>query len=753
MAILRADEEDSNNPQGMNQPNTNSTGSQPVEQTSISSAPGTATPAPAASAAQAANQPNPKASSGTFTNLRQYINANQGNKIGSAVGQKVSNTATGAQKSIEQGQTSFGQKVEQGSLANRENAVSDIKSIVQKARGVSAQPQTAPAPAAQPQADANPINPVPVVAPAPDYTQGLDTQRFQDVINAQYKGPESLRSSGLYDPISQKVQTAQTKIDQAQTASGRGDLLKDTFSQNRQYNRGQNKLDSLLLNTSKEGVQGLLDQRAKAGNLQQALQSAENTSSNLATNRANKIKGLQGQARETFAGEQKAEREATDARLASVVQDWDKLPEYFKDILRNKEKDNTQFGAAAADKLKAENNYSSIQQNLAQTQNLIKQKENSLRNIKSSGTSEWGMPNYGTEERLQYNQITKEIADAKKQLANYNSQKSRLDKQVSALRSDKRFNLSPEEAAMLGIQSGEGLYNLGESAIQTNKTEEGRLISRDEQARQFALSQLAGLDTSRMLDTNVKYSDLAKAGTQTAADALNLQGTRDAINEAEKNFREQVQGQKIVGTGSKKNKTSGKRYYSQAKANLGDVFKNAGYNFDAPLSDRMGNADLIKGINRSTSNIADQDLGAKDFESSSLEGAFKQNVKPDVEISNAWNPYTDNSNLARKAGYAAADYGSLGITAGLRALGLDTTGALMSGVDSVLGSNIFGGSSSKESKSDAKRFAQEDLNQKIQSAVAQTGFENRANVADTEQTRSRAEALRAILAKMDKTNA
>jgi hypothetical protein len=731
MAILRADEEDSNNPQGMNQPNTNSTGSQPVEQTSISSAPGTATPASTASAAQAANQPNPKASSGTFTNLRQYINANQGNKIGSAVGQKVSNTATGAQKSIEQGQTSFGQKVEQGTLANRENAVSDIKSIVQKARGVSAQPQTAPAPAAQPQAAPNTINPVPVVAPAaapaaaPDYTQGLDTQRFQDVINAQYKGPESLRSSGLYDPISQKVQTAQSKINQAQTASGREDLLKDTFSQNRQYNRGQNKLDSLLLNTSKEGVQGLLDQRAKAGNLQQALQSAENTSSNLATNRANEIKGLQSQARETFTGEQKAEREATDARLANVVQDWDKLPEYFKDILRNKEKDNTQFGAAAADKLKAENNYSTIQQNLAQTQNLIKQKENSLRNIKSSGIGDWGMPNYGTEEILQYTQTRKEIADAEKQLANYNSQKSRLDEQVSALQSDKRFNLSPEEAAMLGIQSGEGLYNLGEEAIRTNLSDKEKLISRDEQARQFALSQLAGLDTSRMLDTNVKYSDLAKAGTQTAADALNLQGTRDAINEAEKNFREQVQGQEIVGTGSKKNKTSGKRYYAQESANLGDILKRSGYNFEAPMSSQVGN------INAAGSTQYDSDV------QSGVGGA----------VEGLTSPIAGGSKGTGVVQKAADLYGSFtGLNALTGALGM---GSLGGAVSSLFG----GGSSSKESKSDAAKIARKDLQNKVTNVIRESGFQNRANVADTEQTRSRSEALRAMLAKMDKTNA
>jgi hypothetical protein len=657
MAILRADEEDSNNPQGMNQPNTNSTGSQPQSQPiSGSSAPDTQASAPVNSAQQSANSPsaNPKASSGTFTNLRQYINANQGNKVASAVGQKVSNTATGAQKSIEQGQASFGQKVEQGSLANRENAVSDIKSIVQKARGTSAQPQTAPSPSAQPQAAPNTINPVPVVAPAaaPDYTQGLDTQRFQDVINAQYKGPESLRSSGLYDPISQKVQTAQTKINQAQTASGREDLLKDTFSQNRQYNRGQNKLDSLLLNTSKEGVQGLLDQRAKAGNLQQALQSAENTSSNLATNRASEIKGLQAQARESFTGEQKAEREATDARLASVVQDWDKLPEYFKEVLRN-----NPAGAV---------------------------------------------------------------------------------------------NLGSQEAGILGIKSGEGLYNLGENAIKTAVSDKERLVSRDEQARQFALAQLAGLDTSKMLDTNVKYSDLAKAGTQTAADALDLAGTRAALNEAEKNFREQAMSQNIVGTGSKKNKTSGKRYYSQAEANLGDVFKNAGYNFDAPLEAQVGNADLLRGAGASTSMSRDEDLTTltSPYASSSVAGQA-QTLQNDLG-SFGLNPLLRQAGLNQVDGAnLPLDMATMGATNILRNSGLDIPGVTNLNIGRLLG----GGSNSKESKSIASSLAQADLKNKLQQAITESGFQNRASVADTEQTRSRSEALRAMLAKMDKTNA
>ena len=678
MAILRADEEDSNNPQGMNQPNTNSTGSQPVEQTSISSAPGTATPAPTASAAQAANQPNPKASSGTFTNLRHYINANQGNKVASEVGQKVSNTTTGAQKSIEQGQTSFGQKVEQGSLANRENAVGDIKSIVQKARGVSAQPQTAPSPSAQPQAAPNTINPVPVVAPAaaPDYTQGLDTQRFQDVINAQYKGPESLRSSGLYDPISQKVQAAQTKINQAQTAKGREDLLKDTFSQNRQYNRGQNKLDSLLLNTSKEGVQGLLDQRAKAGNLQQALQSAENISSNLATNRASEIKGLQAQARESFTGEQKAERKATDTRLSNVVEDWDKLPEYFKEVLRN-----NPAGAV---------------------------------------------------------------------------------------------NLGSQEAGILGIKSGEGLYTLGENAIKTAASDKERLVSRDEQARQFALAQLAGLDTSRMLDTNVKYSDLAKAGTQTAADALDLAGTREALNEAQQKFKESAEGATLTGTGKKKvsrGNAFGKKtrtYYADVGGNVADMLKKGGYDFSQDGTTDLKSSNLLKDYLRATKTKRDNEsnVGGSSLEGAAAGASIGTAINPGAGTligsalgsmagGNTLDPLQGYTGLAEEMETKLGIKGLGGVSEGVQ----DVRTALGKGVGSVLGKDIggmVGGINTKDMKAYgdqiAKQGAIEDLQNKYKSYLEGQGFDNRVAVADTEQTRSRAEALRAMLAKLDKTN-
>jgi hypothetical protein len=230
-----------------------------------------------------------------------------------------------------------------------------------------------------------------------------------------------------------------------------------------------------------------------------------------------------------------------------------------------------------------------------------------------------------------------------------------------------------------------------------------------------------------MLDTNVKYSDMAKAGTQTAADALDLQGTRNAINEAEKNFREQAQSQNIVGTGSKKNKTSGKRYYSEAQANLGDVLKNAGYNFDAALSDQIGNADLLRGAAASTGMAQDEDQ---------FTGVAQGYTSP----------YSDNRNVAQTGSQAYVDYASMGVVPAMRALGLNT--------DFADTSKWFGGgANSAQSKSIASSAAQADLNNKLQQAITASGFQNRASVADTDQTRSRSEALRAMLAKMDKTNA
>jgi len=85
-----------------------------------------------------------KAGTGTFANLKSYLQAAQGGgqqKIAQAATQKVQNVATGAQKGISQATQTFGKQLEAGSLANMGTAAKDVQAAIDAARGTVYQAQ------------------------------------------------------------------------------------------------------------------------------------------------------------------------------------------------------------------------------------------------------------------------------------------------------------------------------------------------------------------------------------------------------------------------------------------------------------------------------------------------------------------------------------------------------------------------------------------------------------------------------------
>jgi len=585
-----------------------------------------------------------KAGTGTFANLKSYLQAAQGGgKVAQAATQRVQNVAGQAQKGIQQAQQTFGQKMKAGSGSlfqagqNEEDAKraaqEQTANILAAARGVTYQaPQ--PAQPTQQQTESKPAESQPT---APAQTQQYFTpeqqQRFAEIINAQYQGPESLQQAGLYEQAARKAQTAQQAVQQAQSVEGRAQLLRDIFSRNRDYSRGQSKLDALLLNTSQQGVEQLQQKAQQAGNIQQQLQQAQNLSANEAAQRAAAIEQVRSGARTAFTEARKAEEDAANERIKQIQDNWEKLPEYFKE----------------------------------------------------------------------------------------------------ALKSGKQ--LSQQEADLLGVTAGTGFYNLTpEQIVQTNKAEAAKLISKNELSRQLALQQLAASDVSKQLQKGLLYTDLEKAGTQTAADAINKQAIKDLLTAQEERFKETASTQDITGYGKKKHKTTGKKYYAEETANLKDVLERAGYDFNKQLGS-TARGDVVTDVDPST-----------------LENIWEQSLTPRFTPEASISPYTDDSTLAKKAGYAYADLSSMGITAGLRSLGLDVTGGLMNTADNLLGTSIFGGGgpSSKYAKNTAKRLAQEDLQRNVEKELQNAGFYNRALVGETEETKARQAALAAILANQEK---
>lgn len=651
-------------------------------------------------------QPNKPASSGMATGFQAYQKANQGaatNKLANAAKSNVQNLGQQATTAIGQATNKFGQKVDAGSLANRQQALQDVSNAVAAARNLTAPPKpVAPVASAQPQVSGGNIAPqaaAPATLPAPMTAVPMIDQaqqdRFKEVINAKYQGPESLRQAGLYNPAAEKVGVANQAIKNAGTAQGREELLRSMYEKRGDYNRGLNKLDTSLLNASQTGVQNLQNTAKDIGNVSSQLDKAQLQSGNLAQNRTQEIKGIRDQAKTTFSEGKKAEEAKTEERLSTVIKDWDKLPEYFKEILRNQDK-----GAVG---------------------------------------------------------------------------------------------LNSFESSVLGVGNGEGLYNMGENAIATAAANKGRLITRDEQARQAALSQLAGLDQSNTLDNGLLYGNADIAGTQTALDALDLEQTRRNFNDAEQSFRDTAENTNLTGEGMKKvsrGNAAGKKtkkYYATVSGNAGDFLENAGYDLDSEVGQGGGQtpADgqkLLQAALERTSakrqgnaNQEDNDKVIGGAAQGAAAGAAVGSAIPVVgtgigaaigtgigAIANAGtaDPYQIYSDLLRGMGGPAEAVGKgiQDIRGGAKDVYDDTYGKVFEGVGlGKLGSGIGGmiggidsGSMKKFGDAVANDHAVADLKNKYTNFLDGQGFNNRVDVVNNEKTTQRLSGLEALLAQIDK---
>lgn len=739
MAFLDRQDEDEQ-AQGMNTPQDQAQDSQQQEQdqqqsqapipvganTGASSAPSSSSTANKAPS----TTPNAKAGSGLFTNLNRYIDANKGNRIASSASQNIKSSAEAVRKGIQQGSAAFGEKVEQGSLKNRDTAVQDVRTAAQQARNLNAplnaieQPKNTgtqvlqdltPKPSQASQASQTPTPPPgvtaleteplqttepigqeqpsapPVSVENPAMTaqdlygnilQDVDTKRFQDVINAQYEGPKSLRQAGIFDPLQDRVQTTQNRLDQTRTASGREDLLTDLFGRNREYTRGQNKLDSLLLNTSEEGIDQLAQAREGAGNLQQRLQDAQNESQNFANARKQEIARIAQDARGAFTEEQQAEIAQTNEYLDNIEAEWNTLPEYYKDIIRNS--------------------------------------------------------------------------------------------------SDGPIDFNDMEMAVLGIRQGDGFYNLGENAIKTGVRDNEKLITRDQQLRQAALAELASLDRQNLLNDNLMYADASKAGTQNIFDSLDTGGTRDALTEAEKQFRQEALNTMLVGRGSKKvsrgnmfgKKT--KTYHSEVRDTAANLLRELGYDVNEDNVQEMSMSlldrpDLMQnlGLTTASSEVIGGEGGAPVLTSAAAGAGTGASLGSAI-------PGVGTAIGAAAGGAAGAALGANSLDANqiyvdvLRELGLSEVADTMQGVRNTagdiydrtaggildglglgfVGSGIGGAISGIDTNAMrdygtglAKQFAGEDLKNKFENFLQNQGFENRARLSNPEEAQQNVDTI------------
>lgn len=325
---------DASNTGGQDQQVTSSTplsqggGTQPSTQPTESGASAPSQPATiqagANTAAQAAGQaqtsPNKtqsgKASSGMFTNIQKYTQANQGGgaRIAGAVQQNLKKQSQVGQTKLANVQKQFQTGMDKASgraatAAGREKALQDVTAYTQQQAGMT---------------------------PENELTN-FDEETFKDILNKQYSGIQSIRETQGYQDAKSEYDKLQNRLGMAQDPNQTQSLLKNVFGRTaRPYTSGASSLDTLFYNTSdqankmkqSQAFQDIIDSSKTA------LTDAEVQSGKLLSDRMQAIDKLRTGAQQAFSDVAQQRSGDIEGRLDTVEADWDTMRDYFRDVLR-----------------------------------------------------------------------------------------------------------------------------------------------------------------------------------------------------------------------------------------------------------------------------------------------------------------------------------------------------------------------------------------------------------------------------------
>ncbi len=307
-------------------------------------------------------------------------------------------------------------------------------------------------------------------------------------------------------------------------------------------------------------------------------------------------------------------------------------------------------------------------------------------------------------------------------------------------------NLSQLEAQALGIQGGEGLYNILkdqgiEGLLKTTTADKNQLVSQQEQSQLARLQSLAelskdyGVQNSGVNYVN-PYANRDLAGKQTALSALDTENLKRQLQGAEQNFRTDAASSNIAGQGAGSGSSSGLLGTKRATSNrtltqnLGDLIaQNNGYR--NMYSDQGVNQDLLK-------QIIGQAQGNQTFNVGNVDTGVVGGITEPL------------SNVSDKIQSLLPSINPLGNTAtNLAMLGnpLTTTFAL----GGLLGNTLGGSKASAQNEADrnAQAAALADLQTNIQNKINTTGLKNQLSVG---QNQARDLELFKLLGLLDKTN-
>jgi hypothetical protein len=812
-----------NNPQQPNAQNEQ----QPQQPQQMAPAADTSAPAPAAPQAQTTG---PKPSSGATGMFQQYQKANQGaaqNRLGQAVQSNLQKNVGQAQGAMQRGQSNFQKLMEQGSLQNRDTAVADVTKAATQARNI--------------------------------YTGNLEEDKAakQALVQSSQANVQQIQANK--DAETQRITQERQANEQARQQQVQGNIAAAQAELDKQNKIAQDNRQVTLSDFGGATIPANFIQQLQA---QDALKKAQKEQfSSIYAPKEEALKKAEeqlkfsdfniAQSQDQAAAAQKALDELNSRQFTTGV-DAD-LQKRFADIINarysgpeslratgaydealnrvNKAQDLATMSKTAGGRedllntlyARPGSEYTRGMSRLDAA--LLNTNKDAMQGIQTEAKQLGGMRDQlsraNVDTQLSARNRASEIANirgqsreefTKQQEAERALTEGRLDEAIASGNEFAQYfkdqltgktgttNLNPYEAALLGVSSGEGLYNLGGDAVKIANLERAKMVSQDEFARQKALADLAQLDKDQQLSTNLKYSDQALAGTQTAADALDVAGTRAALNEAEQRFREDAEGANIVGTGSgkaskgnwmgKKTKTA----QTTIRNNVANMLKAAGYDMNSEigqnaaksiLSSEEATSKFLTGAG--TKNEISQDGTLQGAASGAATGAsIGTSVAPGIGTAagaaagysvggylggGTADPYQQQEEIFRSLGLepiadayrGTRDVGATTFDAINDVYKFTPSGAILnqipgfSGLASNISSSIRGIDTSalaKKAKQRANEAARKNLLQNYQNYLSGQGFTNRIGVSATDKAAvDRLSGLQQLLSKLDKTNA
>jgi hypothetical protein len=263
----------------------------------------------------ASSAPGKGTSSGRFTNISNYLKANQNANLAGKVVGNIENQSNQVKQGLDQAKSQFSNQAEQ-SRVQANNPF--VQSAIQDPNSVANDPS--------------------------------QLQQFERLRDAQYTGPQGLQDA---QKLQAGVQNVQSMTRQTGSEGGRFNLLRQMFNKPT-YSGGQQKLDNLLLQNNPDQMNKLRGTNVVAGRIGQDLNQSAKRSADVAQQYATEALQTRDSTRNALTTEEQARQNEILGRLAQTQASRTAAQQASEDLLKNRQMsaaDLAKYGLTAGTKL------------------------------------------------------------------------------------------------------------------------------------------------------------------------------------------------------------------------------------------------------------------------------------------------------------------------------------------------------------------------------------------------------------------